>query len=54
MSAYELQVLIRKWQREELTAEQMIGQLLLHMQRLSERVGRLEALRQKGAEKGES
>lgn len=48
MSAYQLQVLIQKWQREELTAEQMIGQLLLHLQRLSQRVGRLEALRQKG------
>lgn len=53
MSAYELQELVRKWQREELTAEQMIGQLLLHLQRLSQRVGRLEALQQKGRGKEE-
>ena len=37
--------LVNKWEREELTVEQAIGQLLLWMVALVERVTKLEATR---------
>lgn len=42
MSMYELPQLIKKWERAELTSEQTIGQLIQHLQRLSERLGQIE------------
>lgn len=42
MSAYELARVIEKWDREELTNEQAIGQLLLLVESLNRRVGSLE------------
>lgn len=42
MSAYELDTILKKWERGELTAEQAIGQVLQLLQVLAERVGQLE------------
>jgi hypothetical protein len=42
MSAYDLDTIVKKWGREELTTEQAIGQILLLLQTVSYRVGRLE------------
>jgi hypothetical protein len=42
MSAYSLDVLIRKWGRGELTVEQVLGQALLHIQDLKDTVMTLE------------
>jgi hypothetical protein len=42
MGTYDWQQLIQRWQRGELSAEQAIGQLILQVKALSERVGRLE------------
>jgi len=42
MGAYDLDTLLKKWEREELSTEQAIGQILLLMQSISHRVGRLE------------
>lgn len=42
MSAYELDTVLKKWEREELTTEQAVGQILLLLQSISQRVGRLE------------
>jgi len=42
MSAYDLQELIKKWEREKLTPEQAIGQMLLQLKEMTERVGALE------------
>ena len=42
MSRYELQQLIQMWEQEKLTGEQMIGQILLHVQFLSGRLGAVE------------
>ena len=42
MSVYDLNQMIKKWDREELTIEQAMGQLLLHLQAFSKRVGTLE------------
>lgn len=42
MSVYDLNQMIKKWDREELTIEQAVGQLLLHLQAFSKRVGTLE------------
>jgi hypothetical protein len=42
MSAYDLDTVLKKWEREELTTEQAIGQILLLLQSISQRVGRLE------------
>jgi serine phosphatase RsbU (regulator of sigma subunit) len=55
MGTYDWQQLIRRWQSGELSVEQAVGQLILHLQELSERVGRLETefevQRQKGNRK---
>lgn len=42
MSAYELSRVLEKWDREELTSEQAIGQLLLLVESLNRRVGAIE------------
>lgn len=42
MGAYSLETLVRKWGRGELTVEQMVGQILLHLQDLQEAVAGLE------------
>ena len=40
---YELPELIKRWEREQLTGEQAIGQILLWLAALAERLARLEA-----------
>jgi hypothetical protein len=42
MGTYGLQDVISRWEREELTTEQAIGQILLLLKELSERLGDLE------------
>ena len=42
MSKYDLQQLVTMWQKEKITTEQAIGQLLLHFQALVARVGTIE------------
>jgi hypothetical protein len=42
MSQYEMPQLIKMWAQEMLTSEQAIGQLLLRVQALEERVKRVE------------
>lgn len=42
MSAYDLDTMLKKWEREELTTEQAVGQILLLLQSVSQRIGRLE------------
>lgn len=42
MNRYELSQIIQMWERDKLTTEQAIGQILLHIQALSRRVGELE------------
>jgi hypothetical protein len=40
---YNLPELIKRWEREQITTEQAIGQLLLWLAALAERVAKLEA-----------
>lgn len=47
MKRYPLSELVKKWEREELTAEQAIGQILLWLDMLSKRVTKVEAAPQK-------
>jgi len=42
MSAYDMDSLLNKWERGTITTEQAIGQILLLIQGLSQRVGNLE------------
>jgi len=42
MGTYGLESVIRAWEREQLTAEQAIGQILLLLQELEERLHTLE------------
>lgn len=42
MSRYELSQLIKLWKQNAITTEQAIGQLLLHLQELLDRVKTLE------------
>lgn len=42
MSNYDLRQLMILWQREKLTSEQAIGQILLHLEVLAGRIGELE------------
>lgn len=42
MGAYDLDTMLKKWEREELTTEQAVGQILLLLQSISQRVGRVE------------
>lgn len=54
MGTYGLQNVIEAWEREQLTAEQVIGQILLLLQELEDRIGVLERRRKKGLEQGRS
>lgn len=45
MNAYDLSQLIRLWEQEKVTSEQVIGQILLHVRTLTERVAKLERTR---------
>jgi hypothetical protein len=47
MKRYELPELIKRWERDDLTAEQAIGQILLWLVALVERLSRLEASQRK-------
>jgi len=42
MGTYGLDAVIRAWEQEQLTAEQAIGQILLLLQELEERLGAVE------------
>lgn len=42
MGSYRLQEVIKMWEQDKLTVEQVVGQLLLHLEQLSERVGAVE------------
>jgi hypothetical protein len=44
---YDLAELIRRWEREQITTEQAIGQILLWLVALAERVIKLEANQRK-------
>jgi hypothetical protein len=43
MKRYTLQELVKLWEREEITLEQAVGQILLWLVALAERVTKLEA-----------
>jgi hypothetical protein len=40
---YDLAELIKRWEREQLTTEQAVGQILLWLAALAERIAKLEA-----------
>ena len=42
MGTYGLEGVIRAWEREQLTTEQAIGQILLLLQKLEERIHSIE------------
>jgi hypothetical protein len=42
MGTYSLDEMIQRWYAEDLTAEQVIGQILLLLQELSQRINDLE------------
>lgn len=42
MSRYDLAEIVQRWAREELTAEQAIGQILLHLDDLLRRMTEVE------------
>ncbi|MCI0395596.1 MAG: hypothetical protein L0332_01980 [Chloroflexi bacterium] len=42
MGSYNLPEIIQMWEHDKLTTEQAVGQLLLQLQELAERVGQLE------------
>lgn len=54
MSRYTLPELLKMWERADLSNEQAIGQLLLHLQALSERVGQLERVKVEEARRDSS
>jgi hypothetical protein len=43
MKRYDLPALIKRWERAEITSEQAIGQILLWVVSLTERIAKLEA-----------
>lgn len=47
MTRYELPELIKRWERGDITPEQAIGQMLLWLAALAERVTKLEANQRK-------
>ena len=51
MKRYPLSDLIKRWEREELTVEQAIGQIILWLISLAERIEKLE-LRQRRSDSG--
>ena len=42
MSTYELPELLKRWKQEQMTAEQLLGHLLQHLNALEQRVSQLE------------
>ncbi len=42
MSKYELEEIVRMWALEQITHEQVSGQILLHLRSLNERLEQLE------------
>lgn len=42
VSRYDLEEIVQKWAKEDLTQEQVIGQLLLHVKHLDERLTQTE------------
>lgn len=42
MGAYNLDTILKKWERGELSTEQAVGQILLQLQSLTQRLGQLE------------
>ncbi len=53
MSHYNLDELITRWEHEKVTTEQVIGQVLLLLRSLAERIEELERWRRR-QEKGET
>jgi hypothetical protein len=53
MSNYNLDELITRWEHEKVTTEQVVGQILLLLRSMAERVGELERWRWR-QEKGET
>ena len=47
MGSYSLDEVIKRWERGKLTTEQMIGQIILLVKQLSDRVGALEKTAEK-------
>ena len=47
MKKYDLDTLVKRWEREELTVVQAVGQILLWLKTLSERITQLEAKQRK-------
>jgi hypothetical protein len=43
MGTYSLETIIREWAKEKLTAEQVIGQILLLLQEMQKRLSELES-----------
>ena len=44
MNTYDVSQIIKMWERMEITVDQAIGQLLLHVQHLSQRLTTLERM----------
>ena len=54
MSAYDFETILKKWERDELSTEQAIGQILLVLENLMQRVGRLEIAQANSRRKGKT
>jgi hypothetical protein len=50
LKKYPVSELVKKWEREDITTEQAIGQILLWLVTLAERVTKLEANRRTGSQ----
>ena len=44
MNTYDISQIIKMWEHVEITQEQAIGQIMLHLQQLGQRVTHLERL----------
>ena len=44
MNTYDISQIIKMWEHVEITQEQAIGQIMLHLQQLGQRVTQLERL----------
>ncbi len=53
MSKYDLAALIKMWEQDKLTVEQAVGQMMLHMEALAQRVGSLEKAQEKARQQPE-
>jgi hypothetical protein len=51
MGTYGLEGVVRAWEREQLTTEQAIGQILLLLQEIEERIRRVEYRLERYAER---